>query len=118
MPILPLVDLLILMATLNLVVGFLLKMISASTHYNFHPLGLGAMEFVVIAAICFAFALTLVARTWLKLNEPRLIAVRREAAVAEARRRAAEFELVVADDPHAESAATAVGAEAQGADQH
>ena len=118
MPILPLVDLLILVATLNLAVGFLLKMIAVSTRYNFQPFGLSPIEFVVIAAICFGFALTLVARTWLKLNESRLVAARREAAVAEARMRAAEFELVVSDDSNVEMAPMAVGQKTRRADGH
>ncbi len=117
MPILPLVDLLILFATLNLVVGFVLKMVSVSTRYNLHPLGFSALDFVVMAAICFGFALTLVARSWMKLHEPRLIAARRDAAVAEARMRAAELELVVAEDRSNESAPMAVGGEAQRADR-
>ena len=50
---------------------------------------------MLIAAICMAFALTLVARTWLKLHEPRLLELQRRAGEDDARRRAREhqFEL-------------------------
>jgi len=69
MPVLPLVDLLILLGTMALVIGFLLKAIAILT--VFHPvlLGFTAVDFVLIAGVCMGFALTLVARTWLKLNE-------------------------------------------------
>jgi len=69
MPVLPLVDFLILLGTLALVIGFLLKSISILT--VFHPalLGFTSVDFVMIAGICLGLALTLVARTWLKLNE-------------------------------------------------
>lgn len=77
MPVLPLIDLMILVGSGSLLVAFVLKGIAITTHYRPGLFGLGAMEFVIIAAICMAFALTLAARTWVKLNEPRLVAQRR-----------------------------------------
>ena len=74
---------------------FVIKVIRLSTRYSPSVFGFNALDFVVIAGICFAFALTLVARTWLKLNEPKLAVVRRDAAAAEARLRAAEIDLGV-----------------------
>ena len=79
MPTLPLIDLLILAGTGSLVAGFVLKAIAITTHYRPSILGFSAVDFVIIAAICLGFAVTFAARTWVKLNEPRLIALRREA---------------------------------------
>jgi hypothetical protein len=87
--ILPLIDLLILMGTGSLAVGFVIKVINVSTRYSPSLLGFNSLDFLVIAAILFAFAMTLVARTWMKLNEPRLAALRRDVLAAEVRMRAA-----------------------------
>ncbi len=105
MLVLPLVDLLILMGTASLGVGFVVKVIDISTRYSPTLLGFSSLDFVVVAGICFGMALTLVARSWMKLNEPQLAAVRRQAAAAEARLRAAEMDLAVVDqgEPVAES---------------
>ena len=92
MPILPLIDLLILMGTLNLGISCIIKLITLSTVYQPYPLGLGPLDFVVIAGICFLFALTLAARAWVKINEPQLMAARREVATAQARLRVAGIE--------------------------
>jgi hypothetical protein len=54
------------------------------------------MDFVVVTAICFGFALTLAARTWVKLNEPRLIHIQRQRAEAQARQLAQEADF---DEP-------------------
>jgi hypothetical protein len=93
--ILPLIDLLILGGSASLMVGFVIKVVDVSTRYHPALFGFTSLDFVVIAGICFGFALTLVARTWMKLNEPRLAAVRRQALAAEARMRAAEMDLSV-----------------------
>jgi len=69
MPVLPLVALLILLGTLALVIGFLLKSIAILTAFQPVLLGFTSVDFVLIAGVCMGFALTLVARTWLKLNE-------------------------------------------------
>lgn len=91
-PILPLIDLLILLGWTSLLVGFAQKAIWISTHYRPGLFGLTPMDFVVIAGICLVFALSLAARTWVKLNEPRLVALQRRLAIAEARRAAEEAE--------------------------
>ena len=78
MPILPLIDLFLLLGTGSLFVGFLLKAISITTRFNPTVLGFSSLDFVLIAGICMGMALVLAARTWVKLNEPRLLAVRRE----------------------------------------
>jgi hypothetical protein len=91
-PILPLIDLLILAGSLSLVLGFGMKAISITTHYQPSILGFSSIDMVVIAGICLGFALTLAARTWVKLNEPRLMAFRRRASQAELRWQAEELE--------------------------
>jgi hypothetical protein len=91
--ILPLIDLLILLGTGSLGLGFVIKVINVSTRYSPSLLGFSSLDFVVIAAISFAFAMTLVARSWVKLNEPRLVSLRRDALVAQARFEASEQEL-------------------------
>ena len=83
MPILPLIDLLILAGWSSLAVGAVLKAVSVTTVYRPTLLTLTPMDFIVLAAICFGFALTLAARTWVKLNEPRLIQIQRRRAEAE-----------------------------------
>ena len=76
MPILPLIDLLILLGTGSLLVGFVLKAIDITTRYQAHILGFSSLDFVIITGIFLGLALVLAARTWVKLNEPRLQALR------------------------------------------
>jgi hypothetical protein len=91
-PVLPLIDLLILMGSLSLVLGFGLKAIAITTRYQPTILGFSSIDMVLIAGVCLAFALTLAARTWVKLNEPRLLAFRRRASEAELRWQSDELE--------------------------
>jgi hypothetical protein len=90
-PILPLVDLLILMGSGSLLIGFVMKALSVATIYRPHILGFTSIDFALIAAVAFAMALVLVARTWLKLNEPELLALRSRLRREEAQRRAMEI---------------------------
>jgi hypothetical protein len=71
-PILPLIDLLILMSTASLLVGFLLKAVAITTRYRPTVLGFSSIDFVIITGVCLGMALVLAARTWVKLNEPQL----------------------------------------------
>ena len=71
---------------------FGLKAISITTRYNPTILGFSSIDMVIIAGICLTFALTLAARTWVKLNEPRLLAYRRRASEAELRWQSEELE--------------------------
>ena len=96
MLILPLIDLLVLLGTGCLAVGFVLKAIRVTTHYSAAILGFSSLDFVLIAGVFLALALVLAARTWVKLNEPRLVRMRREAIQAELRREAEEFDLEAA----------------------
>jgi hypothetical protein len=76
LPILPLIDLLILLSTGSLLVGFVLKAIALTTRYRPAILGFTSLDFVIIAGIWLALALVLAARTWVKLNEPQLLGMR------------------------------------------
>ena len=92
MLILPLIDLLILSGTGMLVVGFVLKAVAITTMYRPTVLGFSSTDFVVLCGVCWIFALTLVARSWVRLNEPRIMAARREMMLARARQQAHEQE--------------------------
>src|SRR5258707_10039477 len=92
MTILPIVDLLILMGTGSLAVGFVLKGVALTTTYNPTFLGFSSIDMLLIALTCFGFALVITARTWLRLNEPHLQALERRLGEEEAKRRALEYE--------------------------
>jgi len=92
MTVLPLVDLLILMGTGSVAVGFVLKGVALTTTYDPTFLGFSSLDMLLIALLCFGVALVLTARTWLKLNEPHLQALERRIGEEEARRRAHEYE--------------------------
>lgn len=98
MPVLPLIDLLILLGWTSLAAGALLKAVAISTVYRPTILTLSSMDFVVIAAVCFGFALTLAARTWVKLNEPRLLQMQRQTMRERAQLLARERALEAAAD--------------------
>ena len=76
LPILPLIDLLILMSTGSLLMGFVLKAIAITTSYQPTVLGFSSIDFVLITGICLGLALVLAARTYVKLNEPRMASIR------------------------------------------
>jgi len=80
-PILPLIDLLILMGTGSLLIGFVLKAIVITTRYRPTVLGFTSIDFVIITGICLGMALVLAARTWVKLNESRILVSRHRAAL-------------------------------------
>jgi hypothetical protein len=101
-PILPVIDLLILAGWSGLAIGAVLKAVAVTTVYRPTLLTLTPMDFVVVSAICFGFALTLAARTWVKLNEPRLMQIQRPRAELEARRRAQEGDFAEDEDAASE----------------
>ncbi len=92
MTVLPIVDLLILMGTGSLGVGFVLKGVALTTTYNPTFLGFSSIDMLLIALTCFGFALVLAARTWLRLNEPHIQALERRIGEEEARRRVQDYE--------------------------
>jgi hypothetical protein len=115
MPVLPLVDLFILMGTGSFAVGVLLKAIAMTTVYRPSILGLTSLDFAVITGVCFAFALTLTARTWLKLNEPRLLVLQSRLRAEEAHRRARDLEVAVGNgNGHTEDVALLAARRAEG----
>lgn len=91
MLILPLIDLLILLGTGFLTVGGLLKVMYIATVYRWAPAGFTPMDFAVLAMVCWVLALVLAARSWVKLNEPALHAVRRQQIQAVAQRFEPDF---------------------------
>ena len=74
MPILPVIDLLILMGWSLLAVGAVLKAIAMTTVYRPTIANLTPMDFLLMAVVCLLFALALAARTWVKANEPAILA--------------------------------------------
>jgi len=76
-PVLPLIDLLILLGWTSLLVGFVLKALSIALSYPLSILGLAPVDFLLVAGVSLLFALSLAARTWVKVHEPRLVARRR-----------------------------------------
>jgi hypothetical protein len=76
-PVLPLIDLLIMVGWTALMAAGLLKAIRLSTAYRPELLGLGPADLVVFAGACLLFGLALAARTWVKYHEPKLMAQRR-----------------------------------------
>lgn len=69
-PVLPFVDLLILLASACLVCGGTLKTIYVMTALSFTPLGLNPLHFVMIAALLLLLAIALTGRAWLIAHEP------------------------------------------------
>jgi len=77
LPVLPVIDLLILMGWSLLAVGAVLKAVAMTTAYRPSIASLGAMDFLLMAVVCLLFALALAARTWVKANEPQILARQR-----------------------------------------
>ena len=77
MPTLPLIDLLILMGWTSLFVGATQKAIWITTSYRPTVLSLTPIDFLWIAGISLLFALSLAARTWVKVNEGKALSLAR-----------------------------------------
>ncbi|MEE2663116.1 MAG: hypothetical protein VX681_03285 [Myxococcota bacterium] len=84
MPILPIIDLLILLAWTSLAAGAALKLVNIVFSRFWTLLGFAPLDFFMITAVLLVFALTLVARTWVKANDPAVLAARRADATREA----------------------------------
>lgn len=82
MPVLPIIDFLILLGWSSLMVGFAQKALWVATRYRPTLLGLSPGDFLILAAVCLLFALSLAARTWVKIYEPRLLGRGRARRVA------------------------------------
>jgi membrane protein implicated in regulation of membrane protease activity len=80
MPILPLIDLMILVAWSALFVAFVQKTATLTVAPRLNLLGMTPFDWVVVAMVCLLFALALAARVWVKAAEPGLLRMRRERA--------------------------------------
>ena len=69
MPVLPLVDLLILMGWTSLFGAFALKAIAITTSYQPQLFGLGPLDLTILAAVFLLFSLALAARAWVRNME-------------------------------------------------
>ncbi len=99
MPVLPIIDLLIFLGWTTLAAGGVLKAIYIATSYRPTIFSLTPADLILVALAFLGLALTLAARTWVRLNEPRLIAGRRAIASLDARERAAARDQVGAAEP-------------------
>lgn len=84
MPVLPIIDLLILLGWTTLAAGGVLKAIYLATSYRPTLFSLTPLDLLFVALALLGLALTLAARTWVRLNEPELLARRRAATTREA----------------------------------
>jgi hypothetical protein len=105
MPTLPLIDLMILVAWTSLIVGGVQKLIGLALNSRPLILGMGPIDFVMVAAVCLLFALSLAARVWVRAHEPALL---------RARHAAPRREDVLADAPAAPAHASPPAAEGPG----
>lgn len=105
MPILPLIDLLILVSTASLFVGFVLKAVDITTRYSPTIIGFSSIDFVLITGICMGLALVLAARSWVKLNEANIRAVRSHSVSRNSRRLRRELADLAAEEEQAFEAA-------------
>jgi hypothetical protein len=72
-PVLPLIDLLILVAWTSLVWAFVQKALRLAFASSFTVVGLTPYDFVLCSGVCLLLALALAARVWVKAHEPKLI---------------------------------------------
>ena len=77
MPILPIMDLLIVIGWTLVSVGAVLKAIYVTTSYRPTLLGLGPLDCAIAAGVFLLFALALAARAWVKSAEQEALAARR-----------------------------------------
>ena len=78
LPILPLIDLMLLIGWSSLVIGFVLKAVAITTRWNPDILSLSPIDFLFIAVASFLFAIALAARTWIAEQQPVKSAARRK----------------------------------------
>jgi hypothetical protein len=69
MPVLPLIDLMILVAWSSLIVAFVEKSLELALARHYYLFGIGPFDWVVIACAALLFAISLAARTWVKSME-------------------------------------------------
>jgi len=86
MPVLPLIDLMLLTGWTALFVGFVLKVVAATTRFQPTILTLSPIDFLAIAIAAFLFAIALAARTWVASQAPAQTAARRKEETLQAYR--------------------------------
>ena len=84
MPILPIIDLLILLAWTSLAAGASLKLVNLAFAKYWTLMGFAPFDLLMITGVLLVFALTLVGRTWVKVNEPSVLAAKRADATRDA----------------------------------
>ena len=77
MPILPLIDLMILIAWTCLIVAVVQKVLSMALAVRAVLFGMTPYDFVLVAGVSLLFALALAARAWVKANQARLLGTKR-----------------------------------------
>jgi len=82
MPILPIIDLLLLMGWTSLFAAVAVKAIHVATTYRPLIFGLGPLDLVIVATVLLIFALALAARTWVKAFEAGILQSSRRTSVA------------------------------------
>jgi hypothetical protein len=80
MPVLPFIDLLILMGWTSLFGAFALKAIYITTAYTPRLFGLGPLDLTILAGVLLLFAVALAARAWVKSYEVQTLSPRERAA--------------------------------------
>lgn len=80
MPVLPIIDLLILMGWTSLFAAFALKAIYITTSYHPQLFGMGPMDLTILAGVLLLFSLALAARAWVRAQESQFDSVRERAA--------------------------------------
>ena len=79
MPILPLIDLMILIAWTCLIVAVVQKALWMALAVRTSVFGMTPYDFVLVAGVSLLFALALAARAWVKANQARLMGSKRVA---------------------------------------
>ncbi len=102
MPVLPIIDLLIFLGMTTLAAGGVLKAIRMVTSYAPTLFTLSPSDLLLIGLGLLGLSVTLAARTWVRLNEPRLTASRHALAKLDAYSRATAHDQVAAAQPAAE----------------
>jgi hypothetical protein len=78
MPVLPLIDLMILLAWTSLIVAFVQKAMGLALATRPLLFGMGPFDFVLVAGVFLLFGLALAARVWVKASESALLRLPRE----------------------------------------
>ena len=112
MPILPLIDLLILLSWTTLIAGGLLKAVNLVFSEHFELLGLTSMDLLTMALAMLVFALALIGRTWVKLHEPGVLAGQRRNQTLEA------YERMQRQEPSEDGQAPVAGEHRSGGTAH